>query len=60
MAEHASNTLPWFDVAEETGAVVKYIELDEEGRMTLENVKKVVTENTKDYFTCDCDKCIRL
>ena len=47
VAEHASNTLPWFDVAEETGAVVKYIELDEEGRMTLENVKKAVTENTK-------------
>ena len=47
VAEHASNTLPWFDVAEETGAVVKYIELDEEGRMTLDNVKKAVTENTK-------------
>ena len=52
VAEHASNTLPWFDVAEETGAVVKYIELDEEGRMTLENVKKAVTENTKKVARC--------
>jgi len=47
LAEHASNTLPWFDVAEQTGAVVKYIDLNEEGRITLDNVKKAVTENTK-------------
>ena len=43
----AIQEMPIVDVAEETGAVVKYIELDEEGRMTLDNVKKAVTENTK-------------
>lgn len=47
VAEHASNTLPWFAVAKEKGAVVRYIELDETGRVTLDNVKKAITENTK-------------
>lgn len=47
VAEHASNTLPWFDVASEVGAVVHYIELDENGRLTLENVKRAITEQTK-------------
>lgn len=40
LAEHASNTLPWFEVAKHTGAIIKYIDLDEEGKVTLENVKK--------------------
>ena len=47
LAEHASNTLPWFEVAKHTGAVVKYIDLDKEGKVTLENVQKAVNENTK-------------
>lgn len=47
VAEHASNTLPWFDVANSTGALVHYIDLDEEGRLTLENVKKAITAQTK-------------
>lgn len=47
VAEHASNTLPWFDIAREVGAVVNYIELDAQGRLTLENVKKAVTDQTK-------------
>lgn len=47
VAEHASNTLPWFDVAEEVGAVVHYIDLDEKGQLALDNVKAAVTPNTK-------------
>ena len=47
VAEHASNTLPWFDVANKVGAIVHYIDLDETGSLTLENVKKAVTEKTK-------------
>ena len=46
-AEHASNILPWFKVAEETGAVIEYIPLDEEGRLTVENFKKVLTDKVK-------------
>ena len=46
-AEHASNILPWYKVCEMTGAVVKFIPLDEEGRLTLDNVRKTITNNTK-------------
>ncbi len=47
VAEHASNTLPWFDVAASTGAIIRYIDLDAQGRLTMENVKKAVTDKTK-------------
>jgi len=46
-AEHASNILPWFEVAKETGAKISYIELDDEGRLTLDNFKKAITSKTK-------------
>ena len=46
-AEHASNVLPWFKVAEMTGAVVKYIPLEEDGRLTAENLEKTITDKTK-------------
>jgi len=45
--EHASNIMPWFRVAGETGAVINYIPLDDNNFVTLENLKKVVTPNTK-------------
>lgn len=47
VAEHASNTLPWFQICEEKGCALKYIDLDEKGRITLENVKKAITDKTK-------------
>ena len=47
LAEHASNVLPWFEVAKKTGAVINYIPLDEEGRLTAEGLKSVISEKTK-------------
>ena len=46
-AEHASNILPWFMVAQATGAIIKYIPLNKEGRLTVENLKNTITEKTK-------------
>ena len=46
-SEHASNIMPWFRVSGNTGAVVKYIPLDENNFVTLDNVKKMITPNTK-------------
>lgn len=46
-AEHASNVLPWFKVSEMTGCKISYIPLDEEGRVTIDNVLKSITPNTK-------------
>ena len=46
-AEHASNVLPWFKLAEETGARIEYIPLTEEGRLTVDNVHKAINEKVK-------------
>lgn len=46
-SEHASNVLPWFRLQNENGAVVKYIPLDSDYHVTLDNIKKVVTPKTK-------------
>ncbi len=46
-AEHASNVLPWFKVSELTKAKIRYIPLTEEGKLTVENFKKVINEHTK-------------
>lgn len=47
MEEHASNVLPWFNVAKITKAVIRYIPFDENGRLTVENFKKSRTDRTK-------------
>ena len=44
--EHASNVLPWFKVAKETGAVIKYVELSDK-KITVESFKKSITSRTK-------------
>ena len=46
VAEHASNVLPWFRIAKLTGAVIKYVPI-ENGRILSENLKKVISKNTK-------------
>ena len=46
-AEHASNVLPWFKVAEMTGAVVDYVPLTADGRLLPENLQRAMTSRTK-------------
>lgn len=45
--EHASNSLPWFEVSKAIGCKISYIELDKEGRITPSNVEKSISEHTK-------------
>ncbi|MCI2255134.1 cysteine desulfurase [Domibacillus sp. PGB-M46] len=47
MMEHHSNIIPWQQVAKATGATLKYIPLQEDGTISLEDVRKTVTPNTK-------------
>ena len=47
LSEHASNVLPWFVLQEKLGIKVKYIPLNENNEVTLENVKSVINKNTK-------------
>lgn len=46
-AEHASNILPWFRTVKETGAILEYIPLTKEGKLTIENFKKVMNNQVK-------------
>ena len=46
-SEHASNVLPWFRLANDIGVRINYIELDDNHYVTIQNVKKAITPNTK-------------
>lgn len=45
--EHHSMFLPWQNVAQKTGAKLRFIELDATGRITIAAFKKVLTSKTK-------------
>lgn len=47
VAEHASNLLPWFEVAKRKGCKITYVPLDDNGEITLANFKKSLNEKTK-------------
>ena len=46
-AEHASNVLPWFRLANKHNLKINYIPLDSNLHVTVENLKTVVTPKTK-------------
>src|SRR5690625_3371409 len=41
--EHHSNIIPWQQAAKATGATLKYIPLQEDGTISLDDVKEIVT-----------------
>ncbi|AIO18693.1 putative cysteine desulfurase [Candidatus Izimaplasma bacterium HR1] len=45
--EHHSHVLPWQNVSNITGAKLIYVPLNKEGRITIENFKKVLSNKTK-------------
>lgn len=45
--EHHSNIIPWQNVAKKKKAILKFIELDSTGRITVESFKKVLSNKTK-------------
>ena len=46
-SEHASTLLPWFELADELGLSIKYIELDDNHAVTIDNVKRAITPKTR-------------
>jgi len=46
-SEHASNVLPWFNLANIIGIKIKYIELDKNLHVTMDNVIASITPKTK-------------
>ena len=45
--EHHSNLVPWQKLAEQNGASLQFIELDEDGMLNLSNIDDLITERTK-------------
>ncbi|GMV03740.1 MAG: putative cysteine desulfurase [Gemmatimonadota bacterium] len=45
--EHHSNLVPWQLLARRTGARLRYIELDDQGRLVLDDLPSLLTERTK-------------
>lgn len=46
-AEHHSNILPWQQITRFTGAVLKYLPVDGQGRIMVDEVDRVITQKTK-------------
>ncbi|MCF6462536.1 cysteine desulfurase [Clostridium sp. Cult1] len=47
ISEHHSNILPWQRIAKEKKAILKYMYLNEESRLTLDEIKNKITTKTK-------------
>lgn len=45
--EHHANLVPWIMTAKRTGATLRYIPIDDEGRLRLEQLDTLITANTK-------------
>ncbi|WP_396278821.1 cysteine desulfurase SufS [Bacillus paralicheniformis] len=45
--EHHANIIPWQQAVKASGATLKYIPLQEDGTISLDDVRETVTENTK-------------
>ncbi len=45
--EHHSNIVPWQIIAQKTGAVIKYIQLNEQESLDLANYKSLLSDKTK-------------
>lgn len=46
-SEHASNVLPWFELSSSLNLKIKYLDLDDNLNVTIDNLKKIITPNTK-------------
>ncbi len=52
IAEHHSDLLPWQNVSRQTGAVLKYLDCEQDGSFTKERIEEAVTPKTKLAAIC--------
>jgi cysteine desulfurase/selenocysteine lyase len=45
--EHHANLVPWIALAKETGAELKYIPIDDNYRLDMSGIEKIISANTK-------------
>ena len=51
-AEHHSNIIPWQLLRDQVGCELKVVPVDDDGGITIEDFKQVVTERTKIVAFC--------
>jgi len=47
VAEHASNLLPWRLVVQQTGATVRYVDVDNDGRVRMDDLERQLSTRTR-------------
>jgi cysteine desulfurase/selenocysteine lyase len=45
--EHHSNIIPWQQLAERTGAVIRWVDIDDRGRLDMDSLKARLNERTR-------------
>jgi cysteine desulfurase/selenocysteine lyase len=56
--EHHSNTVPWYLIAEMTGADIKRIELNPDGTLALDQLDTLITDRTKLVAVVHCSNAL--
>ena len=46
-SEHASNVLPWFKISNKLNCTIKYVDLDDDFKVTMAAIKNTITPKTK-------------
>ncbi|CAN5702722.1 cysteine desulfurase [soil metagenome] len=47
LLEHHSNIVPWQLIAERTGAVVRFVEIDDQQRLRMDHLREMLNERTR-------------
>src|ERR671934_1195662 len=56
--EHHSNHVPWHFVQDHKGAVLKYVDVDDEGRLRMDQYDELVTKRTKIVTVSMCSNVL--
>lgn len=58
LEEHASSILPWFKIAKLKNAIIKYVQLDKDKKITISNFKEVISNKTKIVALASCSNTL--
>jgi cysteine desulfurase/selenocysteine lyase len=58
MMEHHSNLVPWYQLAERTGAKVRHIPITDDGLLELDSLDTLLTERTKIVAVSACSNVL--
>jgi cysteine desulfurase/selenocysteine lyase len=47
MAEHSSNLMPWTRAARQTGATIRIVDVDDDGRLRIDQLKQLLSKRTR-------------